>query len=68
MYNNGKLVTKLKKNAIDENKTYEMYYDFTENLKYAKAYRIMAINRAEKEKVITVNLDVDDEHIINYLK
>ena len=68
MYNNGKLVTKLKKNAIDENKTYEMYYDFTENLKYAKAYRIMAINRAKKEKVITVNLDVDDEHIINYLK
>lgn len=68
MYNNGKLVTKLKKNAIDENKTYEMYYDFTETIKYAKAYRIMAINRAEKEKVITVNLDVDDEHIINYLK
>lgn len=68
MYNNGKLVTKLKKNAEDENKTYEMYYDFTENLKYAKAYRIMAINRAEKEKVITVNLDMDDEHIINYLK
>ena len=68
MYNNGKLVTKLKKNAIDENKTYEMYYDFTETLKYAKAYRIMAINRAEKEKVITVNIDVDDEHIINYLK
>lgn len=68
MYNNGKLVTKLKKNAEDENKTYEMYYDFTEPLKYAKAYRIMAINRAEKEKVITVNLDVDDEHIINYLK
>lgn len=68
MYNNGKLVTKLKKNAIDENKTYEMYYDFTENLKYAKAYRIMAINRAEKEKVITVNLEVDDDHIINYLK
>ena len=68
MYNNGKLVTKLKKNAEDENKTYEMYYDFTEPIKYAKAYRIMAINRAEKEKVITVNLDVDDEHIINYLK
>ena len=68
MYNNGKLVTKLKKNAEDENKTYEMYYDFTETLKYAKAYRIMAINRAEKEKVITVNLDMDDEHIINYLK
>ena len=68
MYNNGVLVTKLKKNAEDENKTYEMYYDFKEPVKYAKAHRIMAINRAEKEKIITVNLEVDDDHLINYLK
>ena len=68
MYNNGVLVTKLKKNAEDENKTYEMYYDFKEPVKYAKAHRIMAINRAEKEKIITVNLEVDDDHLMNYLK
>ncbi len=68
MYNNGVLVTKLKKNAEDENKTYEMYYDFKEPVKYAKAHRIMAINRAEKEKIITVNLEVDDDHLINYFK
>ena len=68
MYNNGVLVTKLKKNAEDENKTYEMYYDFKEPVKYAKAHRIMAINRAEKKKIITVNLEVDDDHLINYFK
>ena len=67
-FNEGMLKTKLKKNAIDENKVYEMYYDFEERVKYAKPYRVMAINRAEKEKVISVSLDIDTDKIINYLK
>ena len=67
-FNTGNLVTKVKKNAIDEGKTYEMYYDFTEKVKYAKAYRIMAINRAEKEKVINVSIDVDKERIFSFLE
>ena len=67
-FNEGVLKTKLKKNAIDENKVYEMYYDFEERVKYAKPYRVMAINRAEKEKVISVSLDIDTDKIINYLK
>ena len=40
------MVTKVKKNASDEKKVYEMYYDFQEKLKHAKPYRIMAINQA----------------------
>ena len=67
-FNEGVLKTKLKKNAVDENKVYEMYYDFEERVKYAKPYRIMAINRAEKEKVISVSLVIDTDKIINYLK
>ena len=67
-YKTGTLTTKLKKNAIDENKVYEMYYDFKENVKYAKAYRVLAINRAEKEKIINVNIDVDKDRILNYLE
>ncbi len=67
-FNTGNLVTKVKKNAVDENKVYEMYYDFTEKVKYAKAYRIMAINRAEKEKVITVSIDIDKERIFSFLE
>lgn len=67
-YNTGALVTKLKKNGVDEGKVYEMYYDFNEKVKYAKAYRTLAINRAEKEKVISVNIDVDKEKIYSYLE
>ena len=67
-YNEGILKTKLKKNAEDENKVYEMYYDFTEMVKYAKPYRVMAINRAEKEKVVSVSLDIDTDGIIAFLK
>lgn len=68
VYNTGVIVTKKKKNAIDDNKLYEMYYDFSEKIKYAKEYRIMAINRAEKEKVISISIDVDRERIISFLK
>lgn len=67
-FNTGNLVTKIKKNAEDENKVYEMYYDFSEKVKYAKTYRIMAINRAEKEKVISVSIDVDKERIFSFLE
>ena len=68
IFNEGVIVCKKKKNAVDENKLYEMYYDFNEKVKYAKEYRILAINRAEKEKIISVNIDVDNEKILNYLK
>lgn len=68
VFNEGQITSKLKKNASDENKVYEMYYDFKERVKYAKAYRIMAINRAEKEKVLFVNIEVDKDKIIDYLK
>ena len=34
IYNNGKIVSKLKKNATDEEKTFDMYYDYSENIKY----------------------------------
>ena len=67
-FNEGVLKTKIKKNAEDENKVYEMYYDFEERVKYAKPYRVMAINRAEKEKVISASLDIDKDKILNYLE
>ena len=48
IFNEGILETKKKKDATDDNKLYEMYYDFKERVKYAKEYRVLAINRAEK--------------------
>ena len=68
IYNNGIIISKLKKDAIDEKKTYEMYYDFNEKIKYAKSYRVLAINRGEKEKILTVKMDYNSDYIFNYLK
>ena len=66
----GTLSTKLKKkgNEIDADKTYEMYYEYSEAVKHIKPHRILAINRAEKEGVINVSIDVDDSYIIKYLE
>ncbi|MDD2208325.1 MAG: Tex family protein [Bacilli bacterium] len=68
VYNNAVINTKLKKDAVDEKKTYEMYYEFEERVKYAKSYRILAINRGEKEKVLTVSLNYDTDYILSQLK
>ncbi len=67
-YKNGKIVTKKKKSAQDQYGTYQNYYDYEENIKSIKMYRILAINRAEKEKIITVKIDVSIEDIHRYLE
>ena len=59
LYKTGVIITKEKKKHTDENKTYEMYYQFSERLKYIVPHRILAINRAENEKVISVSFDYD---------
>ena len=68
MYYKGKIVSKLKKNAKDETKTYEMYYDYNEPVKYIKPHRILAINRGEKENVLNVNIEIDNREIETFLK
>lgn len=68
MYRNGVIVCKKKKDAVDENKTYEMYYDYSESVREIKPHRILAINRAEDEKVITVNINVDKTKILSFLE
>ena len=65
---NGIIKTKVKKNHNDTSKVYEMYYDYSEQIKYIKPHRVLAINRAEKEKVITVSFDFSKEDIILYLE
>ena len=68
LFNNANLISNKKKDAVDEFKTYEMYYDFTEKVKYAKHYRVLAMNRGEKEKILNVKLDYDNEYINGLLK
>ena len=64
----GVITSKVKKNNPDTNKVYEMYYDFSEAVKYIKPHRVLAINRGENEKVLTVNIDVNIDAIESYLE
>lgn len=68
VFQNGMISSKKKKNAIDEKKTYDMYYEFQDKIKYIKHYRVLALNRGEKEGILTVNLEYEKEKIIEYLK
>ena len=68
IYKNASLVSKLKKNANDENATYTIYYDFKEPLKGLKPHRILAINRGEKEGILSVKLDYSEEEITKFLE
>ena len=68
IFNTGTIISKLKKNAVDENKTYEIYYDFNSPIKYMKSYRTLAINRGEKEKILSVSLDYNKEELVNFLE
>lgn len=68
VFRNGILSTKVKKDNKDEKKVYEMYYDYKEEVRNIKPHRILAINRAEDEKVITVSIDVNQEEITAYLE
>ena len=67
-YKNGLITSKIKKNANDENKVYEMYYEFSEPVKYVKPHRVLAINRGENEKILNVSIDVNTDEILSYLE
>jgi len=60
--------SKIKKGAEDENKTYSMYYDYSEKLKNIKAHRVLALNRGEKENILTVSIGDNKEYVLNYLE
>ena len=67
-YNYGIINSKIKKNATDENKVYDMYYDYSERIKYIKPHRILAINRGENEDVLSVSIEYEKDRVINYLE
>ena len=67
-YKNGVLVSKKKKDAVDEKSTYEMYYEYQESIKHIKPHRILALNRGENEKVLSVSIDINKDEILAYLE
>lgn len=68
IFKNGFIISKKKKDAEDEKKVYEMYYDFKEEVSKIKSYRVLAINRAEKEKIVTVSIDIDDAKVLSFFE
>lgn len=64
----GEVVTKLKKDAKDELRTYENYYKYKEKIKTIKSFRVLAISRAEKEKIVSYQISKNDNKIIEYLE
>lgn len=62
--NTGFIVSSKKGKTEDEKKTYEMYYEFREKIKYAKHFHILAMNRGEEEKILSISLDYDFDNII----
>jgi len=67
IYKRGFLTSKLKKNVSDEEKLYDMYYDYKENIWSIKPHRVLAINRGEKENILNVSLEYDKDRIVAFL-
>ena len=66
MYRYGIIESKKKKNAEDIK--YEMYYDYKEEVNKIKPHRVLALNRAEKENILSVSINIDNTKIIEYLE
>ena len=67
-FKNGIIKSKIKKNAVDEKKTYEMYYDYSEDVKSIKPHRVLALNRGEKEDILSVSIEIDKNKIFTFLE
>ncbi len=65
VFNEGVIETK---GESKEPTPYEMYYDYKENVKNIPPHRILAINRGEKEKILTAKVTCNEDKIIDYLK
>ena len=70
VFTTGSLVSKIKKNAekLDEKKVYENYYEYKEKLTSIKSHRLLAMNRGEDEKVLTLSFSYEDEPILAHIE
>ncbi|SCJ90476.1 30S ribosomal protein S1 [uncultured Clostridium sp.] len=61
----GKLETK---GSSEEATPYEMYYEYSEDVSKIPPHRILAINRGEKEKILSVKININEEKVLSYLE
>ncbi|HDJ3253599.1 TPA: RNA-binding transcriptional accessory protein [Staphylococcus aureus] len=67
MYHQGVLTTSKKKNAEDEKGIFEMYYAYSEPIKRIANHRVLAVNRGEKEKVLSVKFEFDTTAVEDFI-
>lgn len=65
--NRGKIVSVMKKNAEDAQEVYKNYYEFEALAKKLTSYQVLALDRGEKQGVLRVKLELDDERILNQM-
>lgn len=64
VFKKGTITSKVKKSAKDEKEIFKIYYDYNDSISKAKDYRILALNRGEKEKVLNVKISTDKDYLI----
>lgn len=68
LYKNGIIKSSKKKNAIDEAKTYEIYYNYEIKVSWIKPHQLLALNRGEKEGILKVDIDIPIESLTSFLE
>ncbi len=65
-FNEGKITSQAKDEKAQS--VYEMYYDFEEPVNKVAGHRVLALNRGENEKILTVKIEAPEEQIIRFLE
>lgn len=66
LLHHGILHTAVKDEEKDEKKTYQMYYEYEEEIQKMPSHRVLAVNRGEKEGILRVTLSYDKERVQRY--
>ncbi|MDE5565599.1 MAG: helix-hairpin-helix domain-containing protein, partial [Anaeroplasmataceae bacterium] len=64
----GTISSKKKNNELDPEEKYKIYYEFSERVAFVKPHRILALNRAESEDVISVSIELQPERDVEYIR
>jgi len=68
MMRDGEIKSTVKKGIEDERQTYLMYYEYQEKINNIKPHRILALNRGESEKILTVKIEADKDAMSKHIE
>lgn len=68
LYRQGSIVTTKKKKAEDEKEIFAMYYDYVEPIRHIANHRVLAMNRGEKEKILSIKIEFDTKQVASTIE